>query len=62
MDDLSEKEYLIITEEEADALVASIIKEANSPPPKRNPKHTGWVFNQEIRDLIDSERIKFSQA
>ena len=59
-EDFSKKEYMIISPEEADALVASILEEANSPPPKRDPKHEGWVFNQKIRDLIDNERKNFS--
>lgn len=59
-EDLLKKEYMIISPEEADALVASILEEANSPPPKRDPKHEGWVFNQKIRDLIDNERKNFS--
>ena len=59
-EDLLKKEYMIISPEEADALVASILEEANSPPPKRDPKHEGWVFNQKIRDLIDNESKNFS--
>jgi len=59
-EDPTKKEYMIVSPEEADALVASILEEANSPPPKRDPKHEGWVFNQKIRDLIDIERKNFS--
>jgi len=59
-EDPTKKEYMIVSPEEADALVASILEEANSPPPKRDPKHEGWVFNQKIRDLIDNERKNFS--
>lgn len=34
-EDFPKKEYMVISPEEADALVASILEEANSPPPKR---------------------------
>jgi hypothetical protein len=58
-ENLEREDYMLVTPEEADALVASILKEASSPPPARNPKHEGWVFNQAIRDFITGERTKF---
>lgn len=54
------KEYLIVTPEETEKIVARLIEEDNAPPPKRLPEHEGLTFNQKIRDMLEEiERKKF---